>query len=437
MTSPFAARRLALVATVALIVSACGPAVPTGSPTASPSTPTSAPPSVAPTASPTPAASATPLPSGAADAIFDAIEGQVVAIRGLPATEVKRHTIGAAELKTLNEKSFDEDNPPAYIAASERLYKAFGLMPESPSLRDTFLALIDSQVAGFYRPDDKTLYVVSRSGAINGADKITFAHEYDHALQDANFTVFKDQKTLLDQSDQALARAAVYEGDATLLMSLWGQANLTPEGWADVQAAGTDPESIAILARTPPILVESLLFPYTAGPAFILPDQTSGGWKAVDALYEKMPRSTEQILHPDKYKAAEQPVAVKLPKTLAADMGKGWSEAIQDTFGEFQIGVWLRESGSGSREATDAAAGWGGDRLAVFNGPNDAWAVIMRSTWDTVPDAAAFAQAAGAATAKAAHPGTVVADGRDVTVLFASSPGTLDRAMRAVATEGF
>lgn len=434
MTSPFDARRLALVATVALIVSACGPAVPSGSPTASPSSPTSAPPSVSPTTSPTPSASATPLPSGAADAIFDAIEGQVVAVRGLPATEVKRHTIGAAELKTLNEKSFDEDNPPAYIAASERLYKAFGLMPESASLRDTFLALIDSQVAGFYRPEDKTLYVVSRSGAINGADKITFAHEYDHALQDANFTVFKDQKTLLDQSDQALARAAVYEGDATLLMSLWGQANLTPEEWADVQAAGTDPESTAILAKTPPILVQSLLFPYTAGPSFLLPDQMSGGWKAVDALYGNMPRSTEQILHPDKYKAAEQPVAVKLPKTLAADMGKGWSEAIQDTFGEFQIGVWLRESGSGSRDATDAAAGWGGDRLAVLEGLNGAWAVIMRSTWDTADDAVAFGTAATDAVSKGANAGKVVTKGKNVTVVFASTGALVNRAVAAAGS---
>ena len=41
-----------------------------------------------------------------------------------------------------------------------------------------------------------------------------------------------------------------------------------------------------ILARTPAILVESLLFPYTAGQAFVLPIQTSEGWTAVDALYD-------------------------------------------------------------------------------------------------------------------------------------------------------
>jgi len=425
MTHPAFRRPLALVVAAALFAAACGNPAPTASPTPSP---TAAPTSAPPTSSPAASAAASPLPSGAVDALFDTIESQVVAVRGLPATNVKRETIDAAALKTFNAKSFDEDNPPEYIAANERMYKAFGLMPEDQSLRKTFLDLIDSQVAGFYRPTDKTLYVVSRTGSINGADKITFAHEYDHALQDANFAVFKDQKTLLDESDHALARAAIYEGDATLLMAMWAGANLSAAEFADVQAAGSDPEALAILARTPQVLVEGLLFPYTAGQAFVLPVQQSGSWKAVDALYDDMPVSTEQILHPDKYRAGEKPVAVKMPATLAADMGKGWNEAIQDTFGEFQLGVWLRESGVRASDAAAAAAGWGGDRLAVLDGPSGAWAVVLRSTWDSTDDAKAFQQAAGQAVADGPTAGTVIVKGRDVTVVFASGGAILDRA---------
>ena len=424
MTHPAFMRPLALVAAAALFAASCGNAAPSASPTAAPTT-------APPTSSPTASAAATPLPSGAVDALFDTIETQVVAVRGLPPTNVKRQTIDAAALKTFNAKSFDEDNPPEYIAANERMYKALGLMPEDQSLRKTFLDLIDSQVAGFYRPTDKTLYVVSRTGSINGADKITFAHEYDHALQDANFAVFKDQKTLLDQTDQALARAAIYEGDATLLMAMWGGANLSAAEFADVQAAGSDPEALAILGRTPQILVESLLFPYTAGQAFVLPVQQSGSWTAVDALYDKMPASTEQILHPDKYRAGEKPVVVKLPATLAKNMGKGWSEAIQDTFGEFQLGVWLRESGTRAGDAATAAAGWGGDRLAVLKGPSDAWAVVLHSTWDTADDAAAFRQAAADAVTNGDHQGAVITDGQDVTIVFASADDILERAVLA------
>ena len=423
-------RPFALVAAVVVIAAACGTATPSASPAPSATdAPTSAPPA-------TPSASATEQASGAVDAIFDQIEKEVLAIRGLKPTEVPRETIDEEALKTHTAKSFDEDNPPEYVAATEQLYKALGLMPKDQSLKQLYLELLGSQVAGFYDPDEKQLFVVSRSGTVNGADKITFAHEYDHALQDANFTVFSEQKQLLDQTDHALARAAVYEGDATMLMTLWAGKNLTPEEFGDVQAAGTDPAALEILSRTPQILVEGLLFPYTAGQAFIFPVQSAGGWAAVDALYDEMPRSTEQILHPDKYRAGEEPVAVALPKALAADMGDGWKEAMQDTFGEFQLGVWLRASGVRAGDASSAAAGWGGDRLAVLDGPDDAWAVVMRSTWDTDDDARAFQQAAGTAVADGPEAGTVIADGRDITIVLASAGDILDRALAAAGYGG-
>ena len=418
MTPHAPLRSIALAAMAALAFAACDPATPSVAPPTGPS------------ASPS-GASSTPRSSAEAAALYDAIEAQVVEMRGLEPVDVKRETIDAEALKAFNVRTFDEDNPPDYIAANERLYKAFGLLPEDQSLKQLYLDLIDSQVAGFYRPDDKTLYVVSRTGSIGGADKITFAHEYDHALQDAAFPVFKDMKELLDETDRALARAAIYEGDATWLMFQWGSANLTPEEFAAAQAAGADPESMAVLGRTPPILVESLLFPYTAGSAFIVPIHTEGGWPAVDALYDDLPLSTEQILHPEKFREREAPVAVELPRALAADMGDGWTEAIQDTFGEFQLGVWLRESGLSASDASAAAAGWGGDRLAVLNGPDGTWAVVLRSTWDTDEDATAFRQAAGDAIADAANPATAIADGRDITVVFASAQDILDRAVAA------
>ena len=57
-----------------------------------------------------------------------------------------------------------------------------------------------------------------------------------------------------------------------------------------------------------------------------------------------MPESTEQILHADKYTAGEAPIAVTLPADLATRLGPGWSVPLQDTFGEFQLGIWLREN---------------------------------------------------------------------------------------------
>ncbi|MGZ9159887.1 MAG: hypothetical protein ACXW4T_01870 [Candidatus Limnocylindrales bacterium] len=429
MTRPVP-RRLAALSVLAVLVAACGATQPSPTPTVSPTASASA----DPTASP----STAPLPSGAVDRLYDTIEDQVDAIRGLKPTDVKRETIDGEALKAFNARSFDEDNPAAYVKGNERLLKAFGLFPEDKSLKGLFLELIDSQVAGFYRPDDKTLYVVSRSGAINGADKITFAHEYDHALQDANFPVFAEQEELLDETDRAMARAAIYEGDATLLMSVWAGPNLTPEEFQDVLSAGADPESTAILARTPAILVQGLLFPYNVGLAFLQPKQATGGWGAVDAVFADLPRSTEQVLHPDKYEAGEEPVAITLPANLAATMGTGWSETIQDTFGEFQMGVWLRETGASANTANTAAAGWGGDRLVVLHGPNDAWAVAMHTEWDTPADADEFEAAATVASGKAGGPAAVLPGAGGTTRWFVvgSDAATLGRVSGALGLAG-
>lgn len=433
------ARPVALAIAAVLLVAACGSTVVTPSPapsaTAAP-TPSAVSPSPAPSA--TAAPSGTPMPDDLAAAIYDAIEQQVLDLRGLKAVSIQRETIGEDALREMNAASFDEDNPPEYVAGNERLLKALGLIDEDASLKALYLDLIDSQVAGFYRPDRKTLYVVSRSGTINGADKITFAHEYTHALQDANFPgVFDEQHDLLDQTDQALARAAVYEGDATLLMQLWAIPNLTPEELQDVIAAGADPESTAVLARTPKILVESLLFPYTAGIEFVVPRQTAAGWESVDDLYGELPTSTEQIIHADKYEAGEDPIPVALAEDFVASLGDGWSIQLRDTFGEFQFATWLREAGVEFAAATDAAAGWGGDRLAVATGPDGRWAVVMRTTWDSDGDAAAFGDAATEAIRGLDRPARVAAPGgRDVTILLASDDEALLELDKAFGATG-
>ena len=99
-----------------------------------------------------------------------------------------------------------------YVAANERLYKALGLMPADADLRALTLDLLGAGVAGFYDNEQGKMFVVSRTRRRRAAEQITYAHEYTHALQDQNFTVFKDQKDVKDQSDWFLARQAIYRG---------------------------------------------------------------------------------------------------------------------------------------------------------------------------------------------------------------------------------
>ena len=146
--------RLPAVASLALlavlVVAACGPSNPSASPSAA-ATPTPAASPPRPHRPPRPPRRQE-APTRPADAVYDAVEQQVVAIRGLkPSRPVERQFIDEAELRTLLTKQFDKDTPPAYLAANERLYKALGLIPATPSLRDLSLDLLSGGVAGFYR----------------------------------------------------------------------------------------------------------------------------------------------------------------------------------------------------------------------------------------------------------------------------------------------
>jgi hypothetical protein len=419
-----------------LVIAACGSSGPTGSPAGSPN------PSAGPTGSlvPNPTASAAATPVVDPATLYRTIEDQVVAIRGLqPKAAVSPTVLDDAGIKKLITDSFGKDNPPALMAANERIMKALGLLPADASLTDLYISLLSSQVAGLYSPDDKKLYVVSKSGGLGATEKVTFSHEFTHALQDQNFDLGTLRLDEVGQGDRSFARLSLVEGDATLTMSQWEIQHLSQAELGEILSASAGDESLKILLAMPPILRESLLFPYTVGLGFVQGMQAGGGWDAVNAAFAQPPDSTEQILHPDKYFAHEKPIPVELPKTLASGLGSGWKVGLEDTNGEFQLQVWLKQNTTvPASAAIDAAAGWGGDRSAVVNGPNGEWAVVLKTVWDTDADAAAFETVATPIVEKLPDPAALVpgAGGRERWVLVASDSSVLQSLASSLGLAG-
>ena len=109
----------------------------------------------------------------------------------------------------------------------------------------------------------------------------------------------------------------------------------------------------------PQFLQAQLIFPYLGGMQFVQALKQRGrrgGWTLVDlADRVRVPDSTEQILHPEKWVAVETPVRVRLRVRL----GAGWRRATAGTWGEWQTRELL-----GGDDA--AAAGWGGDRYELW-----------------------------------------------------------------------
>jgi hypothetical protein len=390
---------VAVVVALAIVASACGNATPPPSSSASPST----------NVSPSPSSNASPTAQGSVDlpAVYADINEQVRTLRGLEEkTPIAPTIVSPEEITEVIRTSFDEDYPPDELAADERLYHGLGLLSKDKKLKDVYIDLLESQVAGLYDPVRKKLYVVSKAGDVGPVEKVYYSHEYDHALQDQNFDLEAITDGLQDETDEALARQALVEGDAYVLMTYWLQQNLTPEELTEVIQASADPEAQQALTRIPPIVQAQLLFSAIQGTQFVGGIQMSGDWAAVDAAFGDPPESTEQILHPDKFSGREAPINVDLPDDVATKIGAGWSVIDEDTMGEHQTAIWL---GSGSiAAADDASAGWGGDRITILGGPSDAWAIAWHTVWDSDDDAAEFEVTAQTAVEKAGGPGRIV-----------------------------
>ena len=390
------------LAVLGLLIAACGPA-PTASSSAGPSQPATTP--------------------SDADAIYRTIAAQVSAIRQLEAPDrVEPVTIDGPTLVANIAKEFETSNPPAEIAKAERLLKVMGLLPSDASLAKIYLELQGSQVIGYYDPTVKKLFIVSRDGALGAIEEVTYAHEFTHELQDKHFDLNSlGLDTIKDDSDRVLAILSLVEGDAVSAQSAWMVANLTATQLGEVAAEAADPAMLAVLARTPRILLETSLFPYQAGATFVAQLQSQGGYASVNAAYKNPPTTTEQILHPGGSVASLVPIRLALPADLGTQFGTGWTATAQDTFGELQTRVWLREGGVAGDVARTAAEGWGGDRLVLMDGPGGATAAVWTTAWDSVEDAQAFESATRTAISGLHLDALVSSDGSRVAMVIRSS----------------
>ena len=96
----------------------------------------------------------------------------------------------------------------------------------------------------------------------------------------------------------------------------------------------------------------------------------SGGWRAVDAVYGRLPTTTREILRPGVTLPARRRLAAADRPDPARVSAKGAS-AWADTLGEWVLGILLERAGAGEAGAREAAAGWQDDRV-VFWAPREA-----------------------------------------------------------------
>ena len=326
---------------------------------------------------------------------IDATLASIAAKRGLPFLRpVPGKRLTRDEVIARITAKVERDTPAASLQAQGELLSALELTPAAYDFVAGVYALLKSQLAGFYDPDgDGAMFVLNDLDA--AATKETLVHELVHALQDHNYDLEPRLKHRSGESDSIGAVHALAEGEAmsaTFDVTIHDAFTVSEESLRNIMSSSVD--TSAELRSTPRVLRQSLIAPYVDGYAFIQALRRRGGWRAVDGAWRRPPRSTEQLLHLDKYDSDEKPLAVD-PVPFDT-LGDGFSVLDEDVLGEQGLRLTF-EQWTTPGAAAKASAGWGGDHYAVFvrggaaptyRAPSGELAVAVDIHFDTPADAA-------------------------------------------------
>lgn len=342
------------------------------------------------------------------------IQKDVAELRGLPFKKaVPMEKQSPEVLGRRMDKEMAHAVRPALVRHFDKIVRRLGLY-RGPEIRDfagMMRTVVTSQIAAYYDPHTQHIYLLDE-GSSDIEQGVVYSHELYHALQDQYFDLEKFSAAKLKlNSDQEMARDALVEGEATYIHTMWGlrkmlnvmppraaigaavqmQANQTFDDLRQQMIAGSG-QGASEVENIPPFILEVMMGSYLKGAAFVFAVQEKG-WPEVEKLYrEYPPQSTEQILHPEKWMARENPVSFAWRDLRKQRVLKGWELLDDDVIGEIQWRIIFGVHGL-QKEAERAAAGWGGDRYAVFKRrDSDQTLLLLRTAWDSDTEAAQFVE---------------------------------------------
>ncbi|HEY8073916.1 MAG TPA: hypothetical protein VIF62_07400 [Labilithrix sp.] len=303
---------------------------------------------------------------------------RVTQIRGLKSTKaVPGVKLDRDQLVARVKEKALREYPPEQLRREGQLLQIMGFAPTTFDYLGEMMKLLEAQLEGFYEPKNGTMYLASDLRGDQA--KATLAHELVHALQDQHWDLKTRSQYRPGKGDESMALASLAEGDATsamldyILAPAKSALDMPDDMLRELMKSGMN---MGDVGSVPHILKTTLIAPYSDGLAFVQALRRKGGWAAVDHAWDKMPTTTEQILHVEKWEAGE--VAMNVPAPSAVALGADWKRDDEDSFGELGFALAFAEWMDGD-DARIAAAGWGGDRSAVYTkGAELAIAVHLR-----------------------------------------------------------
>ncbi len=339
-------------------------------------------------------------------ALVDEIALEVEEIRGLRFREkFKRKIISPDEIRELVIQMAKEEMPAELLENTSRLWSRLGFFAPGLDIMECMMQFLEAGALGLYDDQTKTLYLLEGFSP-DGARPVIF-HELIHALEDQHIGLGIMRERALEDSDRGSAAQAVVEGTASYFTEIYLKRHPQFKAAMEADAMKKMAEQVRMIMEVPSVLIlSSALFPYGNAPRWVRV-VTGGDLDKITALYDDIPVSTEQVLHPKKY-GVDFPYRI-VPGEVGDQLPAGWSRAHQDSLGELHVGLLMNEFEGGPApmkimRAADmlgtsiffrgrtrqVSKGWDGDQVVSYHGPNQETALLWASRWDTPEDAREF-----------------------------------------------
>jgi len=328
--------------------------------------------------------------------------------------------VSREEFATSGNRTYSE----AFRTFDDTKFEALFMIGESTDSIEVQDANRGATVGGYYSPSADSIVLVAENRSDLQVDELTLGHELVHAIQDQEF----DLTTYSSRTrDGANANSGLIEGDANYVQyryeqrcgegGSWNGTCLSPEASGD-GGGGSGPANMGVYFLN--------YQPYSDGPSFIASIYRTGGWDAVNDLYDAPPESAEQVIHPERY-GTDPPTEVELTDQQAENWERVRPESRLDYAQVGQAGVasmfayplytnragtqryaetvvgpntWLNYTDSQQLSRLDplnygfdAVAGWDGDRMHFYRNADNQTAYVWRLVWDSPQDAMEFREA--------------------------------------------
>lgn len=355
-----------------------------------------------------------------------AVEREVAELVGRPfKTAVKKAVMTKDELRKELARMLEKEFGKGKRERLEAWLRGLGLMTGERDVEQTMTDVLLSQIGGFYDPERQQFFMMVESAAYGDlVNRMMIAHELCHALDDQ----YVDLASLIrpggqePTEDQNYVIGGVVEGSATALMFRWMARAMTDRSALEDAAkmAEQQKDQMEVLLAAPPYFT-LLAANYMVGQHFMTKGKgmsalMSGAadGNVVTEVAKAMPRSSEQLLHPDKYWDAQkrdEPVLLAEDAAVATVLTERTGLVVleRNTLGELVCalvgGPVAKKLNAALMARADywtnkAAKGWGGDRMfllgkaAVTSGTAVADpGIVWVTAWDTEEDRQEFTAA--------------------------------------------